>query len=93
MLVISQTVLLVKPRKGLAILHVRMAVSMKIAIDFLKYFMRLTIYSFYCVCWLCISVLDSLKISFVLTNNRSPFKTAKLHVQFFHRRLTSQIYS
>ena len=68
-----------KPRKGfIYFLPDRMAVSLKIAMDFFKYFMSLTILSFHSICWLSLSVLHSIINGFAFTNNRSPLKTAQL---------------
>ena len=54
-----------------------MAASFRIAMDFSKCCLSLTVYSFYCVCWLCLNAFNTIINGFAFTNNRSPLKTAQ----------------
>ena len=50
----------------------------KTALNFCKYFLKLIVFSFYCVYWICISTLDFILDIFSFENQHSSTKSAKI---------------
>ena len=54
-----------------------MAAKSTVAVNFIWYFIRLSVYSFYCCCWYFSSFLDYIVHILLLGNHHSAYTTAK----------------